>query len=58
MTAIVPSSDSKGNRGSPQRPVSVQNCGASPRKKNATEATPMGRKAGIAGDGVRQLTIF
>jgi hypothetical protein len=36
----------------------VQNCGASPRKKNATEATPMGRKAGIASDGVRQMTIF
>jgi len=58
MTAIVPSSGNKGNGGQPKRPASVQNRGASPRKKNAAEATPRGHKVGFAGDGVKQLLKF
>ena len=49
MTAIVPSSDNKGNGGHANGPGSVQNRGASPRKRNATEATLTGHKVGIAG---------
>jgi len=58
MTAIVPSSDTKGNGGAAEAPGFC----AKPRgitvQRNAAEATPIGRMAGIAGGGVRQVTIF